>query len=105
MADAFVYLMERVNFKDLISNDSIEIKNSHINIGTGIDITIADLANTIKTIIGFNGLIVWDESIPDGTFQKVLNIDKLKKIGWNFSVDLKLGIKKVYENYILILVL
>jgi GDP-L-fucose synthase len=109
MADACVFLMENIDFKDLvkIKGDEItsrdarqEIRNTHINIGTGIDITIKELALLVKRIVGFDGLIEWDNSKPDGTFQKLLSVKKINKLGWTAKIQLEDGIKKIYETYI-----
>ncbi len=100
LADACVFVMERIDFKDAIDKKNEEIRNSHINIGTGKDITIKELAELIKSIIGFKGEIEWDHDKPDGTPQKLLDVTKINKLGWKEKVSLKEGIKKVYEGYI-----
>jgi GDP-L-fucose synthase len=109
MADACVFLMEKVDFKDLVKhkNEEItsrdtrhEIRNTHINIGTGNDLTIKELALLVKRIVGFDGLIEWDNSKPDGTFQKLLSVKKINKLGWKPKIQLEDGIKKIYEDYI-----
>lgn len=81
----------------LMKNYSEEI---HVNIGTGEDIEIRELAEMIKTIVGYNGRIVNDISKPDGTPRKLLNVDRLHRSGWKHSTYLEDGIKKVYEWYI-----
>jgi len=101
MADASVFIMERRGFKDTICNserssESNEIRNTHINIGTGVDISIADLAKTIKEIIGYNGLLVFNTNKPDGTMKKLTDVTKLHELGWQYSVGLKEGIKNMY---------
>ncbi|MUP44559.1 GDP-L-fucose synthase [Gramella sp. BOM4] len=70
------------------------------NIGTGNDLTIKELAETIQEIVGHKGNIVWDTSKPDGTPRKLMNVDKMKDSGWKASTDLKEGIKKTYSWYI-----
>jgi GDP-L-fucose synthase len=77
----------------------VEIRNTHINIGTGKDLTIKELAHLIKEIIGFDGLIESDTSKPDGTFQKLLSVKKLHELGWKEKVSLEEGIKMVYQHY------
>jgi len=101
MADACVYIMDKCDFTDLIPKDSKEIRNTHINIGTGTDLTISELAQIVKNIVGFDGTIEWDSTKPDGTFQKLLNVDKLHTLGWKEKVEMVEGIKTVYQNYIL----
>lgn len=110
LADACIFLMENVDFKDLVKlkdpgeitsrDKKIEIRNTHLNIGTGVDLSIKDLAFLVKDIIGFDGMIEWDTSKPDGTFQKLLSVKKINKLGWKESVMLEDGIKKIYEDYI-----
>ncbi|MCD6367344.1 MAG: GDP-L-fucose synthase, partial [Bacteroidales bacterium] len=96
LADACVFLLENINFSDVKGNNK-EVRNTHINIGTGKDLSIADLANLVKTIVGFKGNIVWDTEKPDGTFKKQLDVSKLNNLGWKEKVDLEQGVKLVYE--------
>ena len=98
LADACVFLMENINFADLIKDKS-EIRNTHINIGVGKDISIEELAIMLKEIVGFEGEIIWDKTKPDGTLQKLLDVSKLNYLGWKEKVDLKEGIETVYNNY------
>ncbi|CAH8292874.1 GDP-L-fucose synthase [Mariniflexile fucanivorans] len=99
MADACVFLMENRNFKDCFTQSTSEIRNTHINIGTGIDISIKDLANLIKDIIGFKGTLYFNDTKPDGTMKKLTDPSKLHALGWKHKIDLETGIKKVYEWY------
>lgn len=99
MADACVYIMQSVNFKDLIQ-DKKEIRNTHINIGTGIDISIKKLAELIKKQIGFAGKLVFNTNKPDGTMKKVTDVSKLHSLGWKHTVDLKKGISNMYDWYL-----
>ncbi len=94
MADACVYLMENVNFKDLIDNPS-EIRNTHINIGTGKDISIKDLAELIKKIIGFKGNFIFNTEKPDGTMRKVTDVSKIHKLGWKHRIEIEEGIRRI----------
>ena len=113
MADACVFLLENRDFKDTYiesdgTNDSCtpnsiknkEIRNTHINIGTGVDISIKELAETIKKIVGYEGELYFDSSKPDGTMVKLTDPSKLHALGWKHKVELKEGIKKVYEWYL-----
>jgi GDP-L-fucose synthase len=70
-----------------------------VNIGTGKDLTIKELAEIIKTETEFTGEIEWDISKPDGTPRKLLNVSKLNSLGWKFKIDLKTGIKNTYNWY------
>ncbi len=99
MADACVHIMESVNFKDVVSNKE-DIRNTHINIGTGSDIAIKDLAILIKNIVGYKGDFVFNTEKPDGTMRKVTDVSKLQSLNWKHSVDLKEGIKKMYDWYL-----
>ena len=93
----FLYVddLAEAAFKCMVRSDSEEI----IKVGTGKDITIKELATTIADVVGFKGEIVWDTSKPNGTPRKVLNIDKIKSLGWKPKVGLREGIEKTYELY------
>ena len=99
MADACVFLMENVNFKDLIY-DNKEVKYTHINIGTGQEITIRELAETIKKCIGFEGKLVFNTQKPDGTMRKVTDVSKLHKLNWKHKMDVTEGIQELYKWYL-----
>jgi len=103
MADACVYLMESIDFNDVVkisakSND--HIRNTHINIGTGIDISIKELAESIKQTIGFKGNLFFNTSKPDGTLKKLTDSSKLHNMGWKHAMDLDKGIQSIYSWYI-----
>lgn len=98
MARACVYIMQNVDFKDLIEGKS-EIRNTHINIGYGEDITIRELALLIKEIVGYQGEIAFDCSRLDGTMQKLLDCSKLSSLGWKPSIRLEDGIRGVYRGF------
>ncbi len=95
MADACIYIMQKVSGVELYN----ELKQTHINIGTGIDLTIRDLAMLVKEITGFGGELLWDSSKPDGTPKKQLDVDLLHKLGWKHRTGLEAGIRSVYEAY------
>jgi len=112
MADACVFLMENRDFKDTYSvvdssNTACtpyeiknqEIRNTHINIGTGVDISIKELAEMIKEIIGFKGELYFNTNKPDGTMKKLTDVSKLHGLGWKHKVELKSGIEKMYQWY------
>ena len=99
LAEALIMLMENVSFKDLTKGMN-EIRNTHINIGTGEDLTIYELAFIIKDIVSYDGDIVWDTSKPDGTPRKLLDISKIKSFGWKPRTTLTDGIEKVYRWYV-----
>ena len=86
MADACVFLMQ--NYDD----------KGFVNIGSGSEISIKDLAHLVKDIVGFKGEIVFDTTKPDGTPRKLMDVSKLNNLGWNFSIDLKSGIEAVYKE-------
>ena len=98
MADACTHVMRKVDFKDL-SRGMEEIKNTHINIGTGKDCTIKELAEMIRKAVGFEGLITFDSSKPDGTPRKLLNVDRLRNLGWGYKIELYEGIKSAVSWY------
>ena len=100
MASACVYVMK-------LSKDQYD-KNvqpmlTHINVGTGVDCTIEELAQTMAKVVGFDGELVFDTSKPDGTPRKLLDVNRLKKLGWQSTITLEQGLKKTYswflENY------
>ena len=70
-----------------------------MNVGTGEDVTIKELAETISSVVGFNGGITWDTSKPNGTPRKVMNVDKIKSLGWKPKITLRDGIQSTYEWY------
>lgn len=104
MADACVFIMEGINFTDLKDQNSAaapnEIRNTHINIGTGVDISIRDLALAIKEIVDFKGAIYFNADKPDGTMKKLTDVSKLHAMGWKHTVDLDNGIKMLYKYYL-----
>jgi GDP-L-fucose synthase len=101
MADACVYLMENTNFKDVVSYSSSkkELRNTHVNIGTGSDISIQNLANLIREIVGFSGQLIFNSDKPDGTMKKLTDTSKLNSLGWSHKVTLEEGIKKIFDWY------
>ena len=88
LADSLLFLM--MNYSE----------PNHINVGVGKDLMIQELSQIIKEVIGFNGMIKWNSIHPDGTMRKILNIEKLSKIGWEAKISLKKGIATLYRNYI-----
>ena len=100
MADACVFIMENRDFKDTFSTSQKEIRNTHINIGTGIEISIKELAETIKNVIGYKGELVFNSNKPDGAMRKLTDVTKLNSLGWKHTVNLNEGIKKVYDWYV-----
>ncbi len=100
MADACVFLLENRDFKDMYDESQKEIRNTHINIGTGVDISIKELAQTIQKIVGFKGELYFDSSKPDGTMVKLTDPSKLHALGWRHKVELEEGICRVYEWYL-----
>ncbi|SNR17695.1 GDP-L-fucose synthase family protein [Tenacibaculum jejuense] len=99
MADACVHIMNKVDFKDLIK-DFKEVKNTHINIGTGKEISIQELALLIKERVGFKGTLMFNSNKPDGTMRKVTDVTKLNSLAWKHSVELTDGIDRMYKWYI-----
>lgn len=101
MADACVFLLESRDFKDIIKTDtSKEIRNTHINIGTGVDISIKELAETIKKIVAYKGELSFNADKPDGTMLKLTDPSKLHSLGWKHKVELEDGIRTIYEWYV-----
>lgn len=100
MADACVFLLENRDFKDTYTSNSKEIRNTHINIGTGKDISIKELAELIKNIIGFKGELYFNTEKPDGAMKKLTDVSKLNSLGWKYKMDLESGIKEMYKWYL-----
>ena len=105
MAEACVFLMENVDIKDIIGLYSTEYKNDlhpphFLNIGTGEEISIKDLAQKIKKLVGFKGQIFYDTSKPDGTMRKTTDISILKRLGYTHKYDLNKGLYENYHNYL-----
>jgi GDP-L-fucose synthase len=102
LAEACVFIMNNIDFNDIVKKmDTADgIRNTHINIGSGIDLTIKELSEIVQNTVGFNGTIIWDAEKPDGTFQKLMDVSKLKKLGWKYKVELKEGLQRVYKNYL-----
>ena len=96
MADACIFVMETLESQSSHKN---RLKNTHINIGTGKDLTIKDLAHLIRRIVGFKGQLLWDESKPDGTYRKLLDVSKINKLGWKEKMNLEDGVKMIYGKY------
>ena len=128
MADASVHVLLNVDFKDIIGIEKYssvfygvkadgdvdrnnsdgrggaipklgEIRNCHINVGTGKELTIKDLSALVAKAADFTGNIVWDETKPDGTPRKLINVDKLHSLGWKYKVEIEEGVKKLYNWY------
>ena len=88
LADACLFLMNTYNEKEIV------------NVGTGVDLSIGELATEISSIIGYEGQISWDSSKPDGTPQKLLDVSKLRSLGWEASISLQEGIKVAYADFL-----
>lgn len=128
MADASVHILLNVDFKDIIGIEKYssvfygtatdgevnrnnsegrggaipslgEIRNCHINIGTGKELTIKQLSELIVRTIDFTGTVVWDESKPDGTPRKLIDVSKLHSLGWTHKVEIEQGVQKLYDWY------
>ena len=100
MADASVHVLLKVDFKDTYSEDGKEIRNCHINVGTGKEVSIREVAELIMKEIQFKGEIRWDRSKPDGTLRKLTDPSKLHSLGWHHKVEIDEGIHYLYEWYL-----
>jgi len=94
-ADAIIFMMENVEAKDIYENGI-----SHLNVGTGKDISIIDLAKLIASIINYKGKIIYDSSKPDGTPRKLMDVSRIKNLGWKYKTELRDGIEKTYKWFI-----
>ena len=100
MADASVFVMEHVDFKDTYKEGSKDIRNCHINIGTGKEITIRQLAERIVETVGYQGKLTFDSSKPDGTMRKLTDPSKLHSLGWHHKIEIEEGVQRMYEWYL-----
>lgn len=128
MADASVHVLLNVDFKDIVGIEKYssvfygakidgavdrnnsegrggalpklgEIRNCHINVGTGKELTIKELANLVVRTVGFEGDVIWDDSKPNGTPRKLIDVDKLHRLGWTHKVEIEAGVERLYEWY------
>ena len=97
MAGACLHVM---NLPKEVYGEHVLPMSSHINVGTGKDCTIRELANTIARAVGYQGDILWDTSKPDGTPRKLLDVSLLKRLGWQYSVELDEGIERTYQWFL-----
>lgn len=95
LADAIVFLLENINANDIYSKEI-----SQINIGTGEDVTIAEAAGIISSVVGFEGVINYDSSKPDGTPRKLMDVSRLHNLGWNHKTSFREGIEKTYKWFV-----
>ena len=98
MADACVFVMQNINFNELVGSKS-EIRNTHINIGTGKDISIKDLAHLIAGETSYEGKIYFDSSKPDGTMKKLTDVTKINSLGWKHKIEIDEGVRKMLDWY------
>jgi GDP-L-fucose synthase len=99
MADASVHVLLNVDFKDICAGKGEEIRNCHINIGTGKEICIREAAEMIIREVGFRGELRWDRSKPDGTLRKLTDVTRLHALGWHHRIEIDEGIHRLYEWY------
>ncbi|VEG60756.1 GDP-fucose synthetase [Campylobacter jejuni subsp. doylei] len=96
LADAAIYVMKNINFSDLYKKNE-KIKNTHINIGTGIDYSIAEVAQVVKQIVGFKGELIFNSQKPDSTMNRLMDCSKIHALGWRHKIELENGIKMMYN--------
>ena len=97
MAAASVHVME---LADEIYQANTQPMLSHINVGTGVDCTIRELAETVARVVGFTGNVTFDATKPDGTPRKLLDVSRLKALGWQYSVSLEAGLQQAYAWFL-----
>ena len=95
LAEAILFMMENVEAKDLYENGI-----THLNIGTGKDVTISELASVISKIVGFNGKVEYDKTKPDGTPRKLMDVSRINELGWKYKTELEEGIEKTYKWFL-----
>lgn len=99
MADASVHVLLNVDFKDTYNSGDKEIRNCHINVGTGKELSIRELADIVIKEVGFKGELRWDASKPDGTPRKLTDVSKLHSLGWHHKIEIDEGVHRLYEWY------
>jgi GDP-L-fucose synthase len=97
MTEASLFVLELD--KDIYQSNTQPML-SHINVGTGKDITIREMAETMKQVVGFKGELTFDTTKPDGSPRKLIDVSRLSNMGWKYSVDLKDGLTKTYKWYL-----
>ena len=100
LAEACVFLVENANYEDMVFTDESGTVQSHINVGSGREVTIKELAETVKEVIGFEGALEWDTSKPDGTPRKLMDSSRINALGWQAKVSLKEGIDRAYQDFL-----
>lgn len=100
LAEACVFLVENGNYEDMAFTDESGTVQSHINVGSGKEVTIKELSETVKEVIGFEGEIEWDTTKPDGTPRKLMDSSRINALGWAPKVSLKKGIAKAYADFL-----
>ncbi len=99
MADASVYCLEHINFDDVRGTDP-DVRNCHINIGSGKEISIHDLAMLVKKAVNYQGEIRWDSTKPDGTMRKLTDVSRLHSLGWRHRMEIEDGVPALYQWYL-----
>ncbi len=99
MADASVYCMEHIDFKD-VRGTGDEVRNCHINIGSGKEVTIKQLAELVQATVDYHGAIEWDSTKPDGTLRKLTDVSRLHALGWHHTMELEDGVPALYHWYL-----
>lgn len=100
MADACVHLLLNVSFSQLADLAQKPLRNTHVNIGTGKELSIAQLAAEAANVVGFKGRIEWDSTKPDGTPRKLTDVSRLHSLGWKHTVELHEGMERLFEWYL-----
>ena len=99
MADASVYCLEHIDFAD-VRGEQPDVRNCHINIGSGVEITIKQLAELVQKAVGYQGTIEWDSTKPDGTLRKLTDVSRLHRLGWRHRMEITEGVPALYRWYL-----
>ncbi len=100
LAEACVFLLESATYDDMAFEDESGTVQSHINVGSGREVSIKELAEVVKEVVGFEGEIEWDSSKPDGTPRKLMDSSRLRNLGWSPDIDLTEGVARSYSDFL-----
>jgi GDP-L-fucose synthase len=100
LAEACVFLMQNVDYTDMAFTDQSGTVQAHINVGSGQEVSIFELAQRVASAVGYEGAIEWDDTKPDGTPRKLMDSSRINALGWHASTDLGEGLALAYRDFL-----